>query len=98
MTQVLTTGATGKVGTAVARLLVARGTTVRALVRGPGHRARFTAPGEVEQVAADVPNLTVARPSWNSATSRSRSMTGRRGQSRGCGRPGGSTLAGDHTI
>lgn len=49
----LVTGATGKVGNAVARALAARGDTVRALVRDPG-RARTLLPEGVEAVSGDV--------------------------------------------
>jgi dihydroflavonol-4-reductase len=49
----LVTGATGKVGGAVARALVARGDEVRALVRDPD-RARSLLPPEVELVRGDV--------------------------------------------
>src|SRR3954469_7069711 len=51
--QVLVTGATGKVGNAVARSLAGRGDRVRALVRDP-ERARPLLPGSVELVAGDV--------------------------------------------
>jgi dihydroflavonol-4-reductase len=51
--RVLVTGATGKVGNAVARALEARGDQVRALVRDPG-RAREVLPGSVELVRGDV--------------------------------------------
>jgi dihydroflavonol-4-reductase len=60
MTQVLITGATGKVGNAVARLLVARGETVRALVRDPV-AARASLPSEVELVAGDVVDREACR-------------------------------------
>jgi nucleoside-diphosphate-sugar epimerase len=53
MTRALVTGATGKVGGAVARALVARGDSVRALVRDPERAARLL-PGEVELVRGDV--------------------------------------------
>ncbi len=43
--RVLVTGATGKVGHAVARALVARGDDVRALVRNPGRAAGLLPPG-----------------------------------------------------
>jgi dihydroflavonol-4-reductase len=49
----LVTGATGKVGHAVAEALVARGDEVRALVRDPA-RAAGVLPAGVEQVAGDV--------------------------------------------
>jgi dihydroflavonol-4-reductase len=49
----LVTGATGKVGHAVARALIERGDDVRALVRDPG-RASSTLPGGVEAVRGDV--------------------------------------------
>jgi dihydroflavonol-4-reductase len=51
--QVLVTGATGKVGNAVARAAVARGDSVRALVRDPD-KARGVLPAEVELVRGDV--------------------------------------------
>ena len=51
--KVLLTGATGKVGHAVARALAARGDEVRALVRDPG-RAAAVLPGGVEPVPGDV--------------------------------------------
>src|SRR3954470_19759829 len=51
--QVLVTGATGKVGNAVARALAGRGDRVRALVRDP-ERARPLLPDAVELVAGDV--------------------------------------------
>lgn len=51
--RVLVTGATGKVGNAVARALAARGEEVRALVRDP-ERARASLPAEVELVRGDV--------------------------------------------
>ena len=47
------TGATGKVGGAVARALLARGDSVRALVRSPEAAARLL-PAEVELVPGDV--------------------------------------------
>jgi len=50
---VLVTGATGKVGNAVARELARRGDQVRALVRDPG-RARPLLPDAVELVRGDV--------------------------------------------
>jgi dihydroflavonol-4-reductase len=53
VTRALVTGATGKVGGAVARALLARGHEVRALVRDPGKAARLL-PGPVELVAGDV--------------------------------------------
>jgi dihydroflavonol-4-reductase len=53
VTRALVTGATGKVGGAVARALLARGDHVRALVRSPG-RARELLPAEVELVPGDV--------------------------------------------
>jgi nucleoside-diphosphate-sugar epimerase len=49
----LVTGATGKVGHAVAQALVERGDEVRALVRNPG-RAAGVLPAEVEPVRGDV--------------------------------------------
>ena len=53
MSLALVTGATGKVGGAVARALVARGDRVRALVRDPEKAARLL-PAEVELVHGDV--------------------------------------------
>ncbi|HEX8645345.1 MAG TPA: NAD-dependent epimerase/dehydratase family protein [Thermoleophilaceae bacterium] len=53
MSRALVTGATGKVGGAVARALVARGDEVRALVRDPERAARLL-PAEVELVRGDV--------------------------------------------
>src|SRR5947199_9766502 len=49
----LVTGATGKVGHATARILLAEGHEVRALVRDPG-RARGAVPEGVELVRGDV--------------------------------------------
>src|SRR3712207_2791113 len=60
--RVLVTGATGKVGNAVARALHARGDSVRALVRDP-ERARGLLPEGVEVVAGDVTD----RPSVDAA-------------------------------
>jgi len=60
MTQVLITGATGKVGNAVARPLVARGEAVRALLRDPV-AARASLPGEVELLAGDVVDREACR-------------------------------------
>jgi nucleoside-diphosphate-sugar epimerase len=51
--QVLVTGATGKVGHAVAQALISRGDDVRALVRDP-HRAAGVLPAGVEAVRGDV--------------------------------------------
>jgi len=51
--KVLVTGATGKVGHAVAHALVARGDEVRALVRDPS-RAKSVLPAGVEAVRGDV--------------------------------------------
>jgi dihydroflavonol-4-reductase len=51
--RVLVTGATGKVGHAVARALAERGDAVRALVRDPG-RARGVLTPDVELVSGDV--------------------------------------------
>jgi dihydroflavonol-4-reductase len=51
--RVLVTGATGKVGNAIARDLLARGDEVRVLVRDPD-RALKTVPAGVETVAGDV--------------------------------------------
>ena len=53
MKRALVTGATGKVGGAVARALAARGDSVRALVRDPERAARLL-PVEVELVRGDV--------------------------------------------
>ncbi|HLL01684.1 MAG TPA: SDR family NAD(P)-dependent oxidoreductase [Myxococcaceae bacterium] len=50
---VLVTGATGLIGNAIARRLVARGDTVRALVRDPEKAARLL-PSEVQLVRGDV--------------------------------------------
>jgi dihydroflavonol-4-reductase len=50
---VLVTGATGLIGNAIARRLVARGDSVRALVRDPERAARVLPP-EVERVRGDV--------------------------------------------
>lgn len=50
---VLVTGATGLIGNAIARRLVARGDTVRALVRDPDKAARLL-PAEVQLVRGDV--------------------------------------------
>jgi len=50
---VLVTGATGLIGNAIARRLVARGDTVRALVRDPEKAARLL-PSEVRLVRGDV--------------------------------------------
>jgi dihydroflavonol-4-reductase len=50
--QVLVTGATGKIGSAIASALVARGDSVRALVRAP-ERAAGTLPAAVEPVRGD---------------------------------------------
>jgi dihydroflavonol-4-reductase len=51
--KVLVTGATGLIGNAIARRLVARGDSVRALVRDPERAARLLPP-EVERVRGDV--------------------------------------------
>src|SRR4029453_16455495 len=51
--RVLVTGATGKVGNAIARALVERGDEVRALVRDPA-RARTVLPAAVEPGVGDV--------------------------------------------
>jgi nucleoside-diphosphate-sugar epimerase len=51
--KILVTGATGLIGNAVAKKLVARGDTVRALVRDPA-RARKTLPLGVELVKGDI--------------------------------------------
>lgn len=53
MSRALVTGATGKVGGALARALLARGDEVRALVRDPARAARLL-PAEVELVRGDV--------------------------------------------
>ena len=53
MSLALVTGATGKVGGAVTRALLARGDSVRALVRDPGKAAGLL-PSEVELVRGDV--------------------------------------------
>jgi nucleoside-diphosphate-sugar epimerase len=59
--QVLVTGATGKVGNAVARALARRGDQVRALVRDPG-RARPLLPDAVELVQGDVTDAASIEP------------------------------------
>jgi nucleoside-diphosphate-sugar epimerase len=51
--RVLVTGSTGLIGNAVARLLVDRGHSVRALVRDPGRAARVL-PDAVERVRGDI--------------------------------------------
>jgi dihydroflavonol-4-reductase len=56
----LVTGATGKVGNAVARRLVDRGEDVVALVRDP-ERARTLLPGNVELARGDVTDLSSVR-------------------------------------
>jgi dihydroflavonol-4-reductase len=53
VSRALVTGATGKVGGAIARALLARGDEVRALVRDPAAAARLL-PAEVELVRGDV--------------------------------------------
>jgi dihydroflavonol-4-reductase len=53
MASALVTGATGKIGNAVARALHARGDRVRVLVRDPA-RGREVVPGDVEVVPGDV--------------------------------------------
>jgi nucleoside-diphosphate-sugar epimerase len=58
VTRALVTGATGKVGGAVARALLARGDEVRALVRDPERAARLL-PDGVELVKGDVTD-----PAW----------------------------------
>lgn len=55
------TGATGKVGNAVARALATRGDSVRALVRNP-ERARELLPGAVELVRGDVTEPATIEP------------------------------------
>src|SRR4051812_47304565 len=57
----LVTGATGKVGNAVARALAARGDEVRVLVRDPA-RARPLLPDGVEAVRGDVTDPASLRP------------------------------------
>ena len=57
----LVTGATGKVGHAVARALAARGDDVRALVRDPV-RAAGVLPGGVEAVVGDVTDPSSRQP------------------------------------
>ena len=49
--RVLVTGATGKVGHAVARALVERGDDVRALVRDPGRAASVLPPASSRSAA-----------------------------------------------
>jgi dihydroflavonol-4-reductase len=58
--RVLVTGATGKVGNAVARRLVERGDRVVALVRDPA-RARKTIPEQVEPIRGDVTDAASVR-------------------------------------
>jgi len=53
MTRILVTGATGLLGNAITRALVAEGRTVRALVRAPDRAARIVPP-ECELVRGDV--------------------------------------------
>src|SRR4051794_31154018 len=60
MSTVLLTGATGTVGNAIARALVARGRAVRALVRDPA-RARACLPAEIELVRGDVTDAASVR-------------------------------------
>jgi len=60
MSTVLLTGATGTVGSAIARQLVERGDAVRALVRSP-ERARALLPAEVEAVEGDVTDAASVR-------------------------------------
>ena len=55
------TGATGKVGNAVAGALAARGEDVRALVRDP-QRARSLLPSGVEPVRGDVTDPATLEP------------------------------------
>ena len=59
--QVLVTGATGKVGNAVARALAARGDSVRALVRD-AERARGVLPDQVELLRGDVTDPASIEP------------------------------------
>jgi dihydroflavonol-4-reductase len=59
--RVLVTGATGKVGNAVARALAARGDQVRALVREP-ERARALLPAAIELVRGDVTDAASIEP------------------------------------
>src|SRR4051794_30930761 len=60
MSSTLVTGATGKVGNAVARALHARGDQVRALARDPD-AARAVLPGDVEVVRGDVTDAESVR-------------------------------------
>lgn len=53
MSEVLLTGATGLLGNAIARALIAQGRSVRALVRSP-ERAASVVPAQCELVAGDV--------------------------------------------
>ena len=59
--RVLVTGATGKIGNAVARALHARGDEVRALVRDP-RRARAVLPEGIELVRGDVTDAASIEP------------------------------------
>ena len=60
MSVTLVTGATGTVGNAIVRALLAEGRTVRALVRDP-ERARALVPERVELVAGDVTDAGAVR-------------------------------------
>lgn len=60
LVRILLTGATGKVGNAVTRMLVDRGEEVVALVRDPA-RARPSLPAEVEPARGDVTDLASVR-------------------------------------
>ncbi|HYC54385.1 MAG TPA: NAD-dependent epimerase/dehydratase family protein [Candidatus Binatia bacterium] len=60
MSDVLLTGATGLLGNAIARALVAQGRTVRALVRSP-ERARKVVPAACELIEGDVTDIASVR-------------------------------------
>ena len=59
--RVLVVGATGQLGSVIARKLIAAGTTVRALARNRDRLAQFTPPAEIAAVdLRDLPKLTDA--------------------------------------
>ncbi|HYC01108.1 MAG TPA: NAD-dependent epimerase/dehydratase family protein [Candidatus Limnocylindrales bacterium] len=60
MSEILLTGATGLLGNAIARALVAQGRSVRALVRSP-ERARAVVPAACELVQGDVTDIASVR-------------------------------------